>query len=51
MDFATNYMQFQKNSLWTIACSNHCYASIDFYYDSNEQRIPSTIGDSVKDAV
>lgn len=51
MSFISNYMQFSKNSIWTIACANHVYASIDYYYDSNDQRVPATIGDSVKNAI
>lgn len=44
-------MQFSKNNIWSIACSNHVYACLDNFYDVNEQRVPGNIGNKVRDAI
>lgn len=40
-----------KNSCWSIACSNHVYACLDKVYSSNLQKIPEITGTSVKEAL
>ena len=38
-------------SIWSIACSNHVYASLALFYDSPFQKIPEATGITVRQAV
>lgn len=38
-------------SIWSIACSNHVYACINLFYDSDLQRVPAVVGHTVRAAV
>lgn len=40
-----------ESSIWSIACSNHVYACLNAFYDSPFQKIPTTIGLTLKDAI
>lgn len=57
-DYRTEYlslmgkiMQFSKNSAWSIACSDHCFADFKFRYAVDVVRVPAVEGLTVKDAV
>lgn len=38
-------------SIWSIACSNHVYACLNVFYNSEFQRVPEVVGSTVKQAV
>jgi O-palmitoleoyl-L-serine hydrolase len=40
-----------ESSIWSVACANHGYASLALFYDSPFQKIPTTIGKTVRAAV
>jgi hypothetical protein len=37
--------------IWSIACSNHVYACINLFYDSDFQKVPAVVGHTVRAAV
>ena len=37
-----------KNSCWSIGCSNHVYACLDVFYDSPFDKIPEAVGLTAK---
>jgi hypothetical protein len=51
LSFVSNFMQFAKNSAWTISCCTHSYACYGERYDVPEQKVPSITGLTVKDAI
>jgi hypothetical protein len=44
-------MHFSKNSIWTIACSQHVYAVWGEFYDAPAQKIPESSGMTVRNAI
>lgn len=47
-----NFMAVNSDlSVWSIACSQHVYAFYDDFYDSPKQKIPTTNGKTVREAV
>ena len=36
---------------WSIACSNHVYAAYNAFYNNPKQKIPTSVGKTVKSAV
>lgn len=51
LNFINNFLQFSRNSVWTISCSKHVYAVYDDFWESDAQRIPGSSGMSVRKAV
>ena len=42
--FINIFMQFAKNSVWTISCCEHSYACYKYRYDVPELRAPANGG-------
>ena len=40
-----------KNSCWSIGCSNHVYACLDGFYDSSLDKIPEVVGLTAREAI
>jgi hypothetical protein len=45
------FMQFSRNSVWTISCCEHSYACYRERYDVPELRVPGKTGISPKEAI
>ena len=52
MDFLGKFQAFNSElSIWSIACSQHVYACYKDFYDSVHQKVPTTVGQTVKNVV
>ena len=62
MNYIESYRSLYKKTLnelirkptrgvWSIACSNHVYASKERYYDIPDEKVPRQIGVKVKEAI
>jgi hypothetical protein len=47
----SDFLKIEKNSVWTISCSNHVYASSDNFYDVKEERVPGNTGVTIRQSV
>lgn len=40
-----------NSSVWSIACSNHVYACLDPYYNTDSYRVPAVNGTTIKNVL
>lgn len=52
MDLLGKFQAFNPElSVWSIACSQHVYACYKQFYDSIHQKVPTTVGQTVRNVV